>query len=245
MTYLWKMEATRAWEEWHKEGKTDAVTGRWFEEKPPEELYDTWEDPDNVVNLIDDPVYQKKADELRGALKDWQLEVRDCGLLPECERVKRAGDLGLTLYEMTQDKEHYDLQSYLDASEFALRAKPEQVPALLEMLSHKDSGIRYWGMTGLCLLRENARSYIPTIRKLTNDSSDSVRAITAFILFRLDEKETARTCYQQLLKNDSYVSLLVLNMIDWLGDRGDHYSDVIRECSFSHQKFVQNINQLF
>ena len=58
LTYLWKMEATRAWEDWHRSGKTDAVTGRWFGEKPPEELYDTWEDPDNVVNLIDDPVYQ-------------------------------------------------------------------------------------------------------------------------------------------------------------------------------------------
>ena len=54
------MEATRAWEDWHRAGKTDAVTGRWFREKPPEELYDTWEDPDNVVNLIDDPAYQRK-----------------------------------------------------------------------------------------------------------------------------------------------------------------------------------------
>jgi N-sulfoglucosamine sulfohydrolase len=245
LTYLWKMEATRAWEDLHREGKTDAVTGRWFGEKPPEELYDTWEDPDNVVNLIDDPKYAEKANKLRKALKDWQLGVRDCGLLPECERVKRAADLGLTLYEMAQDKEHYDLQSYLDASELALRAKPEQVPALLEMLSHPDSGIRYWGMTGLCLLGENARSQIQNIRNLTNDSSDAVRAITAFTLFRLGEKETARFCYQQLLKNDSYAALLVLNMIDWLDDRGDHYSDAIRQCSFSHQKFVQNIQELF
>ena len=105
--------------------------------------------------------------------------------------------------------------------------------------------MRYWGMTGLCLLGENARSHIPTIRKLTHDSSHAVRAITAFTLFRLGEKEAARSCYQQLLKDDSYASLLVLNMIDWLGDRGDHYSDAIRECSFSHQKFVQNIKQLF
>ena len=143
----------------------------------------------------------RKRTSFEEAIKDWQLEVRDCGLLPECERVKRAADLGITLYEMAQDKEHYDLQSYLDASEFALRAKPEQVPALLEMLSHQDSGIRYWGMTGLLLTSgENARSHIPTVRKLTNDSSDAVRAITAFTLFRLGEKETARTCYQQLLK---------------------------------------------
>ena len=223
LTYLWKMEATRAWEDWHRAGKTDAVTGRWFREKPPEELYDTWEDPDNVVNLIDDPKYSKITDEFRGALKNWQLKVRDCGLLPECERVKRAADLGITVYEMAKDEKHYDIQSYLDASEFVLRAKPEQVPALLEMLSHKDSGIRYWGMTGLCLLGDNARSHIPSIRKMTNDSSDAVRAITAFTLFRLGEKD----------------------MIDWLEDRGDHYAEALRQCSFSHQNFVQNIKQLF
>lgn len=245
LTYLWKMEATRAWEDWHRAGKTDAVTGRWFREKPPEELYDTWEDPDNVVNLIDNSKYSKITDEFRGALKNWQLKVRDCGLLPECERVKRAVDLGVTVYEMAKDEKHYDLQSYLDASELALLAKPKQVKTLLEMLSHKDSGIRYWGMTGLCLLGDNARSHIPSIRKMTNDSSDAVRAITAFTLFRLGEKETSRTCYQQLLKNDSYASLLVLNMIDWLEDRGDHYAEALRQCSFSHQNFVQNIKQLF
>jgi tetratricopeptide (TPR) repeat protein len=245
LTYLWKMEATRAWEDWHRAGKTDAVTGRWFRKKPAEELYDTWEDPDNVVNLIDDPSYQKIADDLRGALKEWQLKVRDCGLLPECERVKRAEDLGITVYEMAKDEKHYDLQSYLDASEQALLAKPEQATVLMEMLSHSDSGIRYWGMTGLCLLGENARSHIPSIRKLTNDSSDAVRAITAFTLFRLGEKETARTCYQQLLKNDSYAALLVLNMIDWLGDKGERYNEAIRQCSFSHQGYVQSMKQQF
>ena len=76
----------------------------------------------------------EKTNEFRSALKNWQLKVRDCGLLPECERVKRAEDLGITLYEMAQDEKHYDLQSYLDASEFALRAKLGQVPALLKML---------------------------------------------------------------------------------------------------------------
>ena len=245
LTYLWKMEATRAWEDWHRKGKTDEVTGRWFGTKPAEELYDTWEDPDNVVNLIDNPKYSKKTDELRGALEDWQLDVRDCGLLPECERVKRAEDLGVTLYEMAQDEKHYDIKAYLGASELVLRAKPEQISALLEMLSHKDSGIRYWGMTGLYLLGENARSHIPSIHKLTNDSSDAVRAITAFTLFRLGEKEAARTCYLKLLNNNSYASLLVLNMIDWLGDKGEHYTEAIRQCSFSHQGYVENMKQFF
>ena len=171
--------------------------------------------------------------------------MRDCGLLPECERVKRAEDLGITLYEMAQNEKDYDIKAYLGASELALRAKPEQISALLEMLSHKDSGIRYWGMTGLNLLGENARSHIPSIHKLTNDSSDAVRAITAFTLFRLGEKEVARTCYLKLLNNDSYASLLVLNMIDWLGDKGEHYTEAIRQCSFSHQGYVQNMKQFF
>ncbi len=48
LNYLWTMRATQAWEQHHREGKTDAITGRFFGTKPMEELYDTAADPDNV-----------------------------------------------------------------------------------------------------------------------------------------------------------------------------------------------------
>ena len=47
MNYLWNMKATQAWEAYHKAGKTNAITGRFFGTKPMEELYDTSVDPDN------------------------------------------------------------------------------------------------------------------------------------------------------------------------------------------------------
>ncbi len=50
LAYLWKAPATPAWEKHHREGKTDAVTGRFFEPRVSEEFYDNEADFDNVHN---------------------------------------------------------------------------------------------------------------------------------------------------------------------------------------------------
>ena len=75
LNYLWTMKATQAWEAHYKAGKTDAVTGRFFGTKPMEELYDTSADPDNVVNLIDEPQHAAEIERLSAALDQWQLRA--------------------------------------------------------------------------------------------------------------------------------------------------------------------------
>ncbi|MBN8218462.1 MAG: sulfatase [Spirochaetes bacterium] len=54
-----------------------------------EELYDTETDPWETVNLIDDPNHQGAARRLRGALLDWQKEVKDLGDENETDMVRR------------------------------------------------------------------------------------------------------------------------------------------------------------
>ena len=56
--------------------------------KPAEELYDTASDPHEVRNLIDDPKYAEKLQELRAALTQWIAETGDLGMLPEGEMVR-------------------------------------------------------------------------------------------------------------------------------------------------------------
>ncbi|MBA4849423.1 sulfatase [Emticicia sp. BO119] len=56
----------------------------WFREsKPEEELFDTQTDPDEFVNLADDPAYKAKLNELREELKDWEIRYKDLGAIPE------------------------------------------------------------------------------------------------------------------------------------------------------------------
>ena len=109
-SYTWRMKATQAWEAHHKAGLTNDVTGRFFGMKPAcEELYDCEKDPDNIHNLIDDPQYTKIANRMRNALRAWQLETHDSGLLPEEERAQRAADKGVMIYDMVRDPKLYDL----------------------------------------------------------------------------------------------------------------------------------------
>ena len=243
LNYLWKMEATRAWEEWYQAGKTDAVTGRWFGTKPMEELYDTSKDPDNVVNLIDQAEYKDVAEALRRELRKWQLQVHDSGLLPEAERMKRAADYQTTVYEMVRNPEQYDLAVYLDASDLALQQDPGNLPTLLQLLDHKDSGMRYWGIVGCHLLGEQASTAQQRIRQALSDDSHVVRAMAAFTLYQQGDTEPAKACFKSLLQQDSYATLLVLNMIDWLGDGPDAYRDEIAACKF--RPYVNPMKQYF
>lgn len=50
-----------------------------------EELYDLKSDPQEINNLAEDPKQQKRLEQMRTALADWQNEVGDIGLIPEAE----------------------------------------------------------------------------------------------------------------------------------------------------------------
>ena len=242
LEYLWKMEASRAWEDWHDAGKTNEVTGRWFLPKPSEELYDTWEDPDNVINLIDDSKYAEIANELRQELSRWQKEKRDLGLLPESERAMWAEDLGITLYELAQNPDAYDLDAFLEASDLALQRDAKNFAQLNLFLQSKDSGIRYWGVIGLLLLDEKTTQVVEELRKVLTDQSHSVQAMAAYALHLRGEKEQARETLLNLLRQESYTSLLVLNIIGWLKEDPAYFKDSIRGTKNQQlQPYVQKM----
>jgi arylsulfatase A-like enzyme len=242
LEYLWKMEASRAWEDWHDAGKTNEVTGRWFLPKPSEELYDTWEDPDNVINLIEDSKYAEIANELRQELSRWQKEKRDLGLLPESERDKRAEDLGVTLCELAQNPEAYDLDAYLEASDLALQRDAKNFAQLNQFLQSKDSGIRYWGVIGLLLLDQKPTQVVGEISTLLTDKSHSVRAMAAYALHLRGEKEQARETLLNLLHQQSHATLLVLNIIGWLKEDPGYFHQAIQGTKNQQlQPYVQKM----
>jgi arylsulfatase A-like enzyme len=58
--------------------------------KPPEELYDTAADRDEVRNLAADPSHRATLDRLRAALDRWTAETTDLGAVPEADLVARG-----------------------------------------------------------------------------------------------------------------------------------------------------------
>ena len=60
----------------------------WFRlKKTKEELYDCENDPENLNNLINDPQYKNKIDELSKAMDIWIEKVGDKGAIPEKQMV--------------------------------------------------------------------------------------------------------------------------------------------------------------
>ncbi len=238
LIYPWNMRAMRAWEQHYRDGKTDAVTGRFFATKPMEELYDTSADPDNVVNLIHHPQYGEEVSRLRRALDQWQREYFDSGLLPETEVVKRSQACGKTIYEMVRDPSLYDIKSLQAAAGLALQQNPANLPTFYEQLGSDDAGIRYWATIGCFNLQGKTPLDMALIRGCLHDDSHHVRIMAAWILYRDGDKTSAQACWNELLKSGSYASLLIFNIVDWIGEGVEPYATAMKACSFSHDGYV-------
>jgi N-sulfoglucosamine sulfohydrolase len=167
LEYLWKAPSMKAWESYHKAGKTDAITGAFFRPKPVEELFDCESDPDNVRNLADDPAHAQRLAGMRDGLRQQQTTAHDCGFLPEGILVHRTTENQTTIHDLIRDPKLYDQEGYSRAADLANFAKPADLPKLVGLLKSNDGGYRYWGVLGCIQLGKQAAT--PEVLKLMND----------------------------------------------------------------------------
>ena len=230
LEYLWRMKATSAWDNHVKSGNASELEARYFAPKgSTEELYDMHADPDNINNLASDPQHTQTISSMRDALRNWQLKIHDSGLLPESEMLKRAEENNTTIYEMVRNPRLYNLPALLDAADLALEQNPKNLPALLALLENSpDSGERYWAIVG-CFLLNHQQAGLLAI----NDASHEVRAMAAWLLIRTNEKSTGLSTLKALLESQSYATLTILNMIDWIGNDAQALIPTVRSMSYT------------
>jgi arylsulfatase A-like enzyme len=239
LNYLWKMKATQAWESHVQSGKAKEVEARFFAPKGwTEELYDTEKDPDSINNLIENPEYRKIAKRMRQGLREQQLNNLDAGLLPESEMVKRAEDNDLTIHDMVRDPELYDLPSLLDAADTALDKNRKNLPALEALLKHNDAGMRYWGIVG-CFLLDHQKAGLTGLE----DDSHEVRAMAAWLLIRTGNSEQGFQCLESLLKQKSYATLTVLNIVDWLDENGKRLMPAVESLTPEKKSYEERMRE--
>jgi arylsulfatase A-like enzyme len=216
LAYLWRIPAAPAWEEYHRQGKTDEVTGRFFEPRVSEEFYDTVEDFDNVHNLIDAPEHQARIAEMRRAMRRMQLELHDSGLIPETMRVRRAAEHGVTIYELVRDPELYPLGKYVDAADLALARDRKNLPALVKGMADSDPCIRYWSVVGLHLLDKNAAPAARTLKTALDDEADEVKMMAAWTLVNIGHRKEGLATLRDMLFNGTSVERELHNVLDWM-----------------------------
>jgi len=229
VAYLFNAPSARSWSEAYRKGKTDSVQSLAFLPRPAEELYDTENDPWETNNLAGDPAYRKVLKRMRRAMDRWRMEVRDAGVIPETEYATLAPDQSLYDYVRSDSCPFEEL---IRASDLAVLGGPEDRDTFTGYLSHENSAMRYWGVTGLLALEEQGRPAIHALKEAGNDKSAPVRVLAAEALHGLGEKEAAWQIYINILKDtvnyDMTARNFALNSIDAVDDFNAELATVVK-----------------
>ena len=215
LAYMHNMKATGAWERHHLAGKTNAVTGRFFEPRPSEEFYDNFKDFHNIDNQIDDPLHQTKIKELKKELRRQQLKYFDSGLMPEEMRNRIIKEKNTTVYAFVREPKLYPLAQYLDYSDLALTRKKKNLKTFTKGLTDEDPVKRYWSVIGLLLLEKQAKPAIPELKKVLGDR-DEIPAFAAWAIYKAGEKTFAEKWMLEAITQNPGNKTLA-NIFDWMG----------------------------
>jgi uncharacterized sulfatase len=221
---MFRTPTTHVWKQLHDAGKLTAAQSLFWQPRPPEELYDLENDPDEVNNLADSPGHEDVLRRMRAALRDFVIGIRDVGFLPEAEIHERSE--GSTPFEMGRDREKYPMERIVHMAEVASSLEPEAAAELRNALQDTDSAVRYWAAMGILMRGERgAESARSELLEALTDASPSVRVVAAQALGQYGTDEDVGKSLPVLLSlankdvNGIYVSMLALNAIDALGGK--------------------------
>ena len=115
-------------------------------DKPRVELYDTWEDPHQINNLIESEEHQHIRETLRQRLRSWQLANRDLGFIPEEEFFNKT-NYDKIPWNIGRNGGEYPLERILDAA--SLVGQPDVIDQQVQLLDDGYPIERYWASVGL------------------------------------------------------------------------------------------------
>ena len=230
--YMFQTPTTQKWKELYDAGKLNAAQRRFWETKPPEELYDLRTDPDEVNNLTESDEHGAILAKLRKAQQDLAVKICDLGFLPEDEIHERAK--GSTAWEMGHDRKKYPLTKIMTMTDLASSLKPDVSGKLVEGLADTDSAVRYWAAMGILMREKEAvKQTRKTLLEALSDDSPSVRVIAAQALGQYGTNADAAKALEVLLeladieKNSAFVSMLAMNAVDAMDERAAAAKDRI------------------
>lgn len=224
VAYMFETPTTQIWKTLNDEGKLNDSQSRFWQTKPPEELYDLITDPDETRNLADSPEHREILLHLRQAEREQVFAIRDLGFLPENEIHSRSA--GSTPYEIARDPAAFPLGRIHAAADLASRPGMGRLPAMRRFLADPDSAVRYWGATGL-LIRgpEAVRACEAQLRLALGDPAPAVRVAASEALGKHGDEEDSSRAIRTLLElsslddNDVWTCTMALNAIDAMGVR--------------------------
>ncbi|MEX2512933.1 MAG: sulfatase-like hydrolase/transferase [Cyclobacteriaceae bacterium] len=216
LEYLWRAPSIQSWEAAYKAGECNETQSIFWNTKPAEELYDTENDPWEVNNLAADPDYKEVLERMRGATRDWMIEIKDTGFIPEAELIDRVGES--TAYDYMRSG-GVDMNALIEAAEIGSNPSENSIAELIKMLSSDDSAIRYWGATGLLILEEEGMEAVEKLKIAAKDSTANVAVVAGEALYKLGHEKEGKAALLTVLNNpNSFARTHALNAIDSIED---------------------------
>ncbi len=173
LSYMFETPTSQVWKDAFDQGQLNSMQSSFWKTKPVEELYDLENDPYQIHNLADQPPFQETKDTMAAALKQWMIDHRDHGVIPE---------------SIIQSGDHLrgNLREMIDAAWAS--DEVEDWPALI----HSSNPVaRYWGMQKRLAFAVRDPRQGPSLaeksRPLLEDTAPEVRIVAAELMARFDE----------------------------------------------------------
>jgi len=214
LAFLFNARSAQSWEDYYLAGKCNDLQSMAFQTKPVEELYDTENDPNELNNLANIPAYKKVLERMRKENYRWMKEIRDVALIPELEYEERAGDGSMYDYMRSADCPFEEL---LAAAELATQPGNGAIQEYIDLLKNEDSALRYWGVTGLLIHKENAKAALSALKAAADEDATATAVLIGETLYHLGEKELAERIFLRILNDEKrtmHERNWVLNSID-------------------------------
>lgn len=206
----------------HAEGKLPAEAAYFMaDQRPPEELFDVKNDPDNLHNLADDPKYAGLLEKLRAELKKEMARIGDTGFIPEGMLHDFRAKVGT---EWAVGHGEGGLYDPVKAYEWMTMGQLEPLDSnrVLEGLNSDDPVAQYWSAVALGYYdQKNGSKYGGALKKILDSTYGDIRAAAAFALIRCGlEREAATRELDKILcrEQNFWVRLNALNLLDDLDD---------------------------
>jgi arylsulfatase A-like enzyme len=193
--YEWQSIGYQVWEQAHLAGDLNEVQGRFWREKPVEELYDAQSDPHSVSNLAGDPAHAAQLATMRQALDAHLLEIHDNGFIPEGSSAEG--------YDESRAPDAYPLKELIELSNRALNRDRRNIPRFVAGLDAPNPVVRFWNAQGLILAAPlSAKVGEALAQRLKVETDDYVRCALAEALIVAGQPDLARTAMVEVLKRE-------------------------------------------
>lgn len=205
--------------------------------KPPEALYDTETDPWQIKNVAGDPQYGPVLERMRKALREWQVEHRDVGLIHEWQAAKMC-EGGRPLCDAAREEKDFALTRVLDtAGQVGLPGRTEE---FVRRLSDSDPTVRYWAAVGLRAAGRDAAAAKEALRKALGDASMPVRVEAAGVLVgQFDDREALDLLTGIIRSRDEHAVLHAARTLQLLGEKARPALPAMREAITQGSQYVR------